>query len=297
MAVMNDMASLGTVVFIGIGLIGGSLASAIRQAGVADKIIALDQSVQALTEAQDRGIIDQATDWAGLVEADVIVLAVPVDAFYPICQQLARLSLKKGVVITDVGSTKGSVLEAVEQAFGHIPGYFVPAHPIAGREQSGIAAAEADLFVQHKVILTTLPNTDDRALGIVSRMWHATGAMVTYLSIRDHDEVLGATSHLPHVLAYLLVDMLNQDLHHEEIFTYAAGGFKDFTRIASSSPIMWRDVCIHNADVLKALLGQYRQRLKVFEQLLEAHDGQSIEEIFQRAKLARDVHYQRELPL
>lgn len=291
---MNQIATLGTVGFVGIGLIGASLAQALKKAHAAQRIIALDVSETALAEAQALGVIDAAADWTELAHADVIVLATPVDAFSAICRQLARLPLKKAVVVTDVGSTKESVLEAMRNAFGAVPSWFVPAHPIAGREKGGVEAARAELFSGRKVILTTLPETDDRALGIVSRMWHAAGASTRYLSIAKHDEVLGATSHLPHVLAYLLVDMLDQDLNHEEIFHYAAGGFRDFTRIASSSPVMWRDICLHNGAVLRQLLARYRARIAAFEALLEDRDGVAIETLFTHAKAARDAHYHKE---
>lgn len=287
-------ASLKTVAFIGIGLIGGSLAMALKAAGAAERIIALDQSKAALAEALALGVIDEAVDWPALQSADVIVLATPVDALFAVCAELARLKLRDDVVLTDVGSTKGSVLAAMRRAFGEVPSYYVPAHPIAGRERSGVRAAEADLFAGRKVILSTLADTEDRALGIVSRMWHAAGAMTTYMSIDEHDEILGATSHLPHVLAYLLVDMLDQDLHHDAIFSYAAGGFRDFTRIASSSPVMWRDVCVHNAAVLRDLLAKYRARITHFEALLAASDSAAIEALFVRAKQARDAHYDKE---
>lgn len=285
---------LGTVAFVGIGLIGGSLAMALRRAGAAERIVAVDQSKAALAEALALGVIDEAVDMPALAEADVIVLATPVDALFAVCADLAQVALRGDVVVTDVGSTKGSVLGAMRQAFGAVPPWFVPAHPIAGREKSGVRAAEADLFRARKVILTTLPETDNRALGVVSRLWHAAGAVTTYMSIDEHDEILGATSHLPHVLAYLLVDMLDQDLHHEAIFSYAAGGFRDFTRIASSSPVMWRDVCVHNADVLRDLLAQYRARIERFEALLASSDGAAIETVFARAKAARDAHYDKE---
>lgn len=287
-------ASLGTVAFVGMGLIGGSLAKALQAAGAAERIVALDVSREAIAEALALGVIDAPAQWDDFAAADVIVLATPVDALYAVCKALAAVPLKDSVVMTDVGSTKGSVLEAVRQAFGRVPPWFVPAHPIAGRERSGVRAAQAELFARHKVILTTLADTDNRALGVVSRMWHAAGALTSYMSIEAHDEILGATSHLPHVLAYLLVDLLDQDLHHEEIFSYAAGGFRDFTRIASSSPVMWRDVCVHNADVIAALLAQYRARIAQFEALLAAGDGAAIETIFARAKAARDSHYQKE---
>ncbi|UJF24622.1 prephenate dehydrogenase/arogenate dehydrogenase family protein [Suttonella sp. R2A3] len=289
---MSEQASLGTVAIVGVGLIGGSLALALKKAAVVDAVIGVDQSRGALHQALDLGVIDEIGEWSDLTRADVIVLATPVDALFSVCQGLHDLDLRAGVVVTDVGSTKGSVLAAMREAYGEVPAWFVPGHPIAGRERSGVGAAAADLFHQHKVIVTTLPETDDAALGVVSRMWHATGALVSFLSIDDHDEVLGATSHLPHVLAYLLVDMLKKDLHHEEIFSYAAGGFRDFTRIASSSPVMWRDVCLHNPEVLKRLIANYRSRLVAFEQLLDDGDGERIEALFLAAKRARDAHYQ-----
>lgn len=292
---MSNNGNLGTVAFIGIGLIGGSLALALRQAQAAEWIIALDNDARALAAAQNLGVIDAPAQWADLAAADVIVLATPVDALFAVCEQLAALPLKETVVMTDVGSTKASVLSAVEQAFGTVPPFFVPAHPIAGREKSGVAAASGDLFLRRKVILTTLAQTDNRALGVVSRLWHSAGALISQMSVAEHDAILGATSHLPHVLAYLLVDMLDQDLQHEAIFSYAAGGFRDFTRIASSSPVMWRDICLHNPQEIAALLQQYRQRLQQFEQLLAAGDGEAIERIFGRAKAARDAHYLSEI--
>lgn len=288
------MPNLDTIAFVGMGLIGGSFAKALRAAGAAREIIAFDHNPKALSVALDLGVIDRAVEFDGLVDADVIVLATPVAAFYPICQALSALRLKEGVVITDVGSTKQSVLAAMQSAFGEVPPYFVPAHPIAGRERSGVEASDKDLFLRHKVILTTLPNTDNRALGIVSRLWHQAGAFVSHMPIEAHDEILGATSHLPHVLAYLLVDMLDQDLHHDDIFSYAAGGFRDFTRIASSSPVMWRDICVHNAEVLEALLNTYQQRITAFKALLRERDGTAIETVFERAKTARDKHYNQQ---
>lgn len=292
-----DPITLDTLAIVGVGLIGGSLAKALKQAQAVRHIIGVDASKASLYQALELGVIDEVGEFADLERAEVIILATPVDALFEVCSRLSALNLRDDVVVSDVGSTKSSVLTAMRQAFGDVPSWFVPAHPIAGREKSGVGAADASLFQRHKLIITTLEQTSDEALGIISRLWHATGAMITYLSIRDHDEVLGATSHLPHVLAYVLVDMLNQDLHHDEIFTYAAGGFKDFTRIASSSPLMWRDVCLHNSDVLRQLLGQYRQRIEAFEALLANADGEAIETLFERAKSARDNHYQKELPL
>ena len=287
--------SLGTVAFIGIGLIGGSLALALRQAGLAERIVARDQSPAALAEALALGVIDEALpDDEALRDADLIILATPVAALFDICARLARLPLKADVVISDVGSTKRSVLAAFRQAYGRVPANYVPAHPIAGREKSGVAHADGRLFVNHRVILTTLPETDHRALGLISRLWHSTGALLSYMDVDSHDEILGATSHLPHLLAYVLVDMLASDLQHEQIFSYAAGGFRDFTRVASSHPTMWRDIALNNSDVLIQLLETYRQRLGDLQQLLRTGRGDELEALFRRAKTARDQHYSQE---
>lgn len=291
------MSNLGKIAIIGLGLIGGSLAKALKKAQMAE-IIAVDFSKSTLAEALAQNVADEAYDWNGdlspLCEADIVVLAVPVGAMGSVCQRLKSLNLKEKVVISDVGSTKTSVLSAFQETWGEIPPFFVPAHPIAGREKSGFAYAEADLFQNHRVILSTLPNTDNYALGTISRMWHATGAMISYLPVEIHDEILGATSHLPHLLAYLLVDMLNQNLHHEDIFSYSAGGFRDFTRIASSSPVMWRDIAVNNHAVLSDLLDIYKQRITELQTLLHNQDEEAIEALFQRAKNARDNHYQKE---
>ncbi len=289
------MVRLGTVAFIGLGLIGGSLALALR--GQAERIVALDASKAALAEGLALGVIDEAwDDFKALAAADIIILATPVQAIFNICERLAAAPLKAEVVISDVGSTKQSVLEAFRRAFGQVPANYVPAHPIAGREKSGVAHARGDIFINHRVILTTLEQTDSRALGIISRLWHGAGALVAYMSVEQHDEILGATSHLPHLLAYLLVDMLDQDLNHEQIFSYAAGGFRDFTRVASSSPVMWRDIALNNSAVLIKLLETYKGRLNQLQELLRRQDGPGLEQIFHRAKQARDNHYDKEQP-
>lgn len=284
----------GTVAIIGMGLIGGSMAKALKKAKVVRQIIAIDADKNALNQALELGVIDAVADWEALRTVDIIILAVPVGAVFEVCRKLAAQPLKPSVVITDVGSTKASVLSAFEQAYGTVPAYFVPAHPIAGREKSGVSAACAELFQHRKVIITPLEQTDDRALGVVCRLWHTTGAFISQMPPQTHDEILGATSHLPHVLAYLLVDMLESDLHHEAIFSYAAGGFRDFTRIASSSPVMWRDICINNREVLLELLATYRQRVDAFETILHQHDTAAIEAVFQRAKAARDAHFEQD---
>ena len=280
---------------IGVGLIGGSLALALKKAKAVGEIWGLGSSNATLQRAKELGAIDKIADYSDLVNADVIILASPVEAMFEICQKLAKLELKKEVIFSDVGSTKQSVLKAFEEAFKVIPPNLVLAHPIAGREKSGVVAATSELFVNHRVILTTLENTDYKALGIISSLWYATGAEVSNMDIKAHDEILGATSHLPHILAYLLVDMLDSDLPHANIFSYAAGGFRDFTRIASSSPIMWRDISLNNAENLKNLLKTYRTRIKHFEELLTKKEAEEIFNIFSRAKSARDSFINREI--
>lgn len=285
---------LPLIVFIGIGLIGGSWALALKKQGMAGKIMAIDRSMASLHRACELGVIDEAANWRDLSQADVIVLSVPVGAMEEVCRHLADLPLKKNCVITDTGSTKKSVLAAVSAAFGDIPTFFVPGHPVAGRERSGVEAANSDLFAKHRVILTPLEHTDPYALGVISRLWLATGALITYLGAQEHDEILAATSHLPHVLAYLLVDMLALQSKHEAIFDYSAGGFRDFTRVASSNPEMWRDVCLENQDIIINLLINYKKHIDTFIEHLSAGQADEIEKIFTRAKAARDAHYQKE---
>lgn len=280
---------------IGVGLIGGSLALALKKSNVVAEVWGLGSSNDTLQKAKTLGVIDKIVAYEDLINADVIILASPVTAMFEICEKLAELNLPKDVIFSDVGSTKQSVLQAFQNAFSTIPENLVLAHPIAGRERSGVEAATADLFVNHRVIFTTLENTDYKALGIISSLWYTTGAEVSNMNIKAHDEILAATSHMPHILAYLLVDMLNCDLPHANIFSYAAGGFRDFTRIASSSPRMWRDICVNNAKNIKKLLQTYRTNLEKFEALLDNKDAEQIFNIFERAKKARDSFINREL--
>lgn len=283
------------IAFIGIGLIGGSWALALRRAGAVSRILALDSSQASLHRALELGVIDAIADVHDLSAADVIILSVPVGAMEEVCRQITTQTLKANCVISDVGSSKASVLAAVAHAFGgEVPAFFVPGHPIAGREYSGVDAARADLFDHHRVILTPLPHTDPYALGVISRLWLAAGAFISCLDVQQHDEILAATSHLPHVLSYVLVDMLAQSGKAEAMFAYSAGGFRDFTRIASGDPIMWRDICLNNRAPIRALLEAYRAALDLFLEQMQAGDGAAIEERFRRAKTCRDDHYRKE---
>lgn len=274
---------------LGVGLIGGSLALALRRAGYCREIVGGGRREAPLRRAVELGVIDRyALDPAAAVEgADVVVLAVPLGAMEPVCRAMAP-ALAPEAVLTDVGSAKGSVVESVRRALGGCPRGFVPGHPIAGTERSGVEAAFPELFEGRRVILTPLAATDPAATARVRSMWEVAGAVVEEMSVAHHDEVLAATSHLPHLLAFGLVDSLARMRENEEIFRYAAGGFRDFTRIASSDPVMWRDICLGNRQAILEMMRRYKEDLRLIEQAIEAADGEALREIFARAKAARD---------
>lgn len=277
---------------IGVGLIGGSLALALRRAGYVAEIVGTSRDRAHLQKAVDLGVIERFDlDSAAAVHgADVVVLAVPLGAMRSVCEHI-RDALSPNAVLTDVGSAKTSVVEAVRQAFQGVPARFVPAHPIAGTEKSRVEAAFAALYEQRRVILTPLENTSPEALTIIRQMWEKTGAIVEQTSVEHHDVVLAATSHLPHMLAFGLVDSLARMGDHDEIFRYAAGGFRDFTRIASSDPVMWRDICVANRDALLEMMARYEQDLRMLATAIDERDGDTLMEIFTRAKRARDEFY------
>jgi prephenate dehydrogenase len=222
-----------------------------------------------------------------LAGADMVVIATPLQAAASLMPEIARHA-GGDTVITDVGSVKGSVAVAARSAFGDKLQNFVPGHPIAGTERSGVEASFAELFVDHLVILTPLPANSPAAVATVSRMWERTGARVLQLDVDYHDRVLAATSHLPHVLAYALVDCLAQMEGHDDIFRFSAGGFRDFTRIASSSPEMWSDICIANADRLLDVIANYNNRLDDIARLIKERDRDGLMDVFSRVKTTRD---------
>lgn len=283
-----------TLCIIGVGLIGGSLARALRKAGVCGRITGCSRRRENLEKARALGVIDEfETDVAKAVSgADMIVVTVPLFAMEPLFRAMAG-NIAPEAVITDGGSAKQSVLAAARAAFGEIPKNLVPAHPIAGTEQSGVEASFDTLFQGRRVILTPVAETDPGACHRVRAMWEATGAEVTEMDARHHDEVLAATSHLPHVLAYTLVDMLGEMSAKTEIFRYAAGGFRDFTRIASSDPRMWHDICLANADAIIPMLEGFQGQLQSVIDSLRDKDGESIEALFARAKRYRDANAPR----
>ena len=274
---------------VGVGLMGGSLALALRREHHVGEIVGTSRNAANLARAVELGVIDRYELDPGKAAAgvDMVVLAVPLGALETVCRGL-RGSLSPETILTDVGSAKAWVVEAVDRALGGIPDNFVPGHPIAGTEKSSVEAAFADLYYRHRVILTPLQNTAVRALGEVREMWERTGAIVEETTVEHHDEVLAATSHLPHMLAFTLVDGLARLGDHEDVFRYAAGGFRDFTRIASSDPVMWRDICLGNRKALTRMIGYFREELDRVNAAIEAGDGQGLKDIFTRAKAARD---------
>ena len=279
------------VAIIGLGLIGGSLARALRRASLCNRITGYGRREAALQQAVEQGIIDRySLDVREAVRgADVVVLATPLSTTETLLRTMND-ELKPGCIITDVGSAKGVVVAAARNALaGRLP-FFVPAHPIAGTEQSGVEASFAELFEDHVVIITPLAETDRGATDKIAALWRGTGARVVELDVEHHDEVLAATSHLPHVLVYTLIDCLARMQDKEEIFAYAAGGFADFTRVASSSPEMWRDICLANSTSLLAVLDRFERRLDGVRQAIAAGDGGKLVEIFSRAKQARDEY-------
>jgi prephenate dehydrogenase len=274
---------------IGVGLIGGSVALALREAGVVREVVGCGRGEANLIQAQELGILDHYThDVAEAVQgADMVLLAVPLGAMRETLTAM-RDRLKPDTVVTDAGSVKGSVVDDLRAVFGEVPDYFVPGHPIAGTERSGAEAAFSALYRNRRVILTPMPETDRQAVEAVEQMWRHCGAEVTQMSVTHHDEILAATSHLPHMLAFSLVDSLARLKENDEVFRYAAGGFRDFTRIASSNPVMWRDICLANQQALGGMLTRFADELHELASILERGDGEGLLAIFERAKQARD---------
>ena len=274
---------------IGVGLIGGSLARGLRQAGVVGEIIGCGRDAEHLARAKALNVIDRySTDVVEAISgADMIVIAVPMQAMESVFRSMQG-HLDAQSILTDVGSVKGSAVTAAQGVFGDVPVNYVPGHPIAGTENSGVEASFAELFQDRRVILTPLETNPRDAVEKVRAMWQACGAEVVSMDVKHHDEVLAATSHLPHMLAYALVDTLARMDDSQEIFSYAAGGFRDFTRIASSNPQMWHDICLANQTALKAVLHRFRDDLQLLIEAIDSGDSAYLKTTFTRAKQARD---------
>ena len=288
---MANIAILNKLVIIGVGLIGGSFALALRKADLVKHVIGIGRSQQNLQRAIELGIIDEiATDMtSALHSADLVFLAMPVGQTAHIMEKIAP-HLQANTIITDAGSTKQDVITAARH---HLPmqnrHHFVPGHPIAGTEQSGAQAAQADLYHDKHVILTPLPETSTLATEHVRQLWQACGAQVSIMPADEHDQILAATSHLPHLLAFTMMNHLNHITDHpENMLRFAGSGLRDFTRIASSSPEMWRDICLANRETLLRQIDGYQNELKALQEMLKNHDGEALEKAFSQARNARD---------
>ena len=284
------------VLVIGLGLIGGSVAAALRHHRCCAEVIGNSRSNETVSAALVRGVVDKASvDLDALLPllqaGDVVVVATPT---LSVRETLLRLRdvVARGVMVTDVASVKGSVVGDAQAVFGASVTRFVPGHPIAGSEQSGIDAVNPALFSRHAVILTPLTETDPTAIETVTQLWEAIGAEVSHMPVAEHDAVLALTSHLPHMLAYTLVDTLAQRQQHDDIFRYAAGGFRDFTRIAGSDPVMWRDIALANRDALLDGIDDFMRHLSVLRQCIAEGKGSELSSVFERAQQARN-HFAR----
>lgn len=286
---MDNSLKLKKIVIIGVGLIGGSLAINLRAEGIATEIVGVGRGLANLEEAKAMGVVDSyTTDIAEAVEgADLVVAAVPV---LKVAETIATAAphLKPGCIVTDVGSVKEELIRQVEPLLPEGV-HFVPAHPVAGTESSGVKAALPDLFVDRICILTPTRRTDAGALEVVRNIWLAAGSRVVIMDAATHDMVLAAVSHLPHVIAYTLVNTV-ADVQDSgvETLVYSAGGFRDFTRIASSSPEMWTDICVMNRDSILKTIEGFQARLSSLKELIENGDMAGMKADFERAKKVRD---------
>jgi prephenate dehydrogenase len=282
------MERLEKLVVVGVGLIGGSFALALKEAGAVARVVGVGRSPANIRRALELGIIDAAgaLDRDTFGDADLVLLAMPVGQMGPVMRAIAPL-LGAKTVVTDAGSTKADVVALAKKALKTSLPRFVPGHPIAGTEKSGAEASFPELYRDRKVVLTPLKGTDPAALALVRSAWERCGAAVFELAPREHDAVLAAVSHLPHVLAFALVDRIARHKDAKRLFSYAAGGFRDFTRIASSNPEMWRDICIANRKALLAEVGRYGRNLERVKRMLARADAKALEALFSGARYAR----------
>lgn len=276
------------LVVVGPGLIGGSFALALKSAGKVERVVGVGRSRENLAYALERGMIDEVANLPDAMnDAQLALIAVPVAQTSKVLATMVA-HLESRTLITDAGSTKQDVVAAARRELGaHFP-RFVPAHPIAGGERSGAQAARSDLFRGKNVVLTPLAETDHEAVDFVAEAWIATGAKVRQMLPEEHDRIFAAVSHLPHLLAFALVHYIAERDNAETLFDFAAGGFRDFTRIASSSSEMWRDIAIANRGTLLFEVENYRYELAKLQQLIEAGDASALHAFFSRAREARE---------
>ena len=282
------MKRLKRVAIVGVGLIGGSLALALRRAGAATTVVGVDRDGHALERAAALGVIDTTAQSVSEATrgADLVIAAVPVRAIGPVLHDVA-LALEPHAVVTDVGSTKGEVVRAARGELRGLFPRFVPGHPVAGREASGVEAAAADLFKGARVVLTPAADTAPDAVELVRACWEAAGSRVCTLEAEAHDRIFAAVSHLPHILSFALVSEIAARADAADLFGFAAGGFRDFTRIAGSSPEMWRDISLQNRAALLEEIDRYSARLAVFRELIARGEGPGLERLMTEARSAR----------
>jgi len=283
------MRSFERVAVIGVGLIGGSFSAALREKKLCGHVVGAGRSAANLKTALERGIVDSiASDAAAAARgADLILVSAPVAQFGKIFREITD-HLNPGALLTDAGSTKRDVVAAARTALGAKIAQFVPAHPIAGAEHSGAAAANAALFRDRRVVLAPLDENSKQDVEALAGLWSAIGARVSRMTPQEHDEVFAAVSHLPHLLAYALVDDVSKRPNAAQLFGYASGGFRDFTRIASSHPEMWRDICLANSDQVLKELSHFSGELEKIRGFLESRDAAALEKLFTEARAARE---------
>ena len=279
---------LNKVVVYGVGLIGGSFALALKAAGAVGEVVGLGRSVASLEVAQGLGVIDRVGEISDVRDADLVLLAMPVGKMEAAMQAIAP-HLGEKTVVTDAGSTKQDVVEAAQRAFGKRLAQFVPCHPIAGAEKSGASAANARLYIDKRVIVTPLAENSPFAIAMAEAAWTVCGGDVSVMTPAQHDAMFAAVSHLPHLLAFALVDEFAKRPEASDLFGNAGSGFRDFTRIASSHPEMWRDISVANRAALITELDRYMSALLQMRVLLAQADADGLEKLFANARDARNA--------
>ncbi|MEQ1914332.1 MAG: prephenate dehydrogenase/arogenate dehydrogenase family protein [Sideroxydans sp.] len=279
---------LNKIVIFGVGLIGGSFSLALRKAGAVTEVVGFGRSAATLNEAKQLGILDRIGDDVAreVCDADIVLVATPVAQMADIFKRIAPY-LGANTLVTDGGSTKGDVVAAARANLGNKLSQFIPAHPIAGGEKSGASAALADLYQNKRVVLTPMQENGKDAVARIRKAWELCGANVSELTAEQHDTVFAAVSHLPHLLSFALVHDLAKRNNKDQLLSFAASGFRDFTRIAASSPEMWRDICMANRDALMVELQQYMNELEGLYLALEMNDADKLEEVFTKAREVR----------
>jgi prephenate dehydrogenase len=290
----NSSGRIKRLVIVGVGLIGGSLASSLRKLNLVDEIIGVGRSEENLITAHKMGLLDYyLTDLENIpFNVDMVLIAVPVAQTRLVFEVVAR-KVSESAIITDVGSTKEDIISIARELLGSSFGRFVPAHPIAGGEKNGAIAASDDLFLEKNVVLTPVEGTSELALNAVERMWNSVGANIVRLDPSTHDVIFSAVSHLPHVVSFALVSMLAARSDSQQLFRFAASGFRDFSRIAGSSPEMWKDICQSNKDKVLSDISDFKNVLERIEQMMKLGDFECLLDLFQQASDARNKWAER----